>query len=184
MVLHYMLLLRRSTYVLTAVRVLRPAVAPALPCRLAALEACCASTLTGLELEGAVPLSGDVAGAVATRCPHLSDLILDYRKLSRPSDAVPATGAASKYDVGCSQLLTLCGPRLRVLLLLGVHHWKAASYMALRRCTALKGLALDAGVEENTCGCEQYLGGCTGLLSRRLAGHDERQRLHQPVVYT
>ncbi len=156
--------------ILSAVRVLRPAVAPALPCRLAALEACCASTLTRLELEGAVPLSGAVAEAVATRCPHLSKLVLNYRKLSRPTDAVPARGAAAGYNYGSSQLLTLCGPRLRVLQLSGVHHWKAASYTALLRCTALTALVLDAGVEPDTCiRCERYVGGCTWLQSQRQA---------------
>lgn len=145
-------------------RVLRPAHAPVLPCRLAVLEACSGNPLTYLELEGAVPLSWAVAEAVAACCPNLSILTLDYRKLSRPSAVVPAREAASKYHFGCAQLLTLCGPRLRTLNLLGVHHWKALSFMALRRCTALTGLALDAGVEGNTCGCEQYLGGCMHVL--------------------
>ncbi len=124
------------------------------------LEACSRSPLTHLELEGAVPLSRAIAEAVAAFCPRLSLLLLDYRKLSRPSDAVPASGAAAEYDYGCGQLLTLCGPRLQVLQLSGVHHWEAASYMALRSCTALKALALDAGVEANTCcHCQRYLGG-------------------------
>lgn len=131
---------------------------------LAVLEACSGNPLTYLELEGAVPLSWAVAEAVAACCPNLSILTLDYRKLSRPSAVVPAREAASKYHFGCAQLLTLCGPRLRTLNLLGVHHWKALSFMALRRCTALTGLALDAGVEGNTCGCEQYLGGCMHVL--------------------
>ncbi len=165
---------------------LRPAVAPALPCRLAALEACPGHSLSCLELEGAVPLSGAVAGAVATRCPHLSNLALDYRKLSRPSDAVPAREAAAEYDYGCGQLLMLCGPRLRVLQLTGVHHWKALSYMALRRCTALERLELDVGVPPESSCCERYLGGCTTARayseSDRLAEHAGSERLHGPAA--
>ncbi len=107
-----------------------------------------------------------MAEAVATCCPHLSNLVVDHRKLSRPSDAVPRGEAASEYDYGCGQLLTLCGPRLRELQLTGVHHWKALSYMALRRCTALKGLALDAGRIQHEAGpFERYIGGCLGLHS-------------------
>ncbi len=146
--------------------VLTPAVAPALPCRLAALEACSGNPLTRLVLQGAVPLRGAVAEAIAACCPHLTNLVLNYRKLSGPSDAVPAKEAEAEYDHGCVQLLTLCGPRLRGLTLLGVPHWKALSYTALRSCTALKRLALHAGDHPaDTCGCERYLGGDLGLAS-------------------
>ncbi len=129
--------------------------------RLAALEACSRFPLTHLVLEGAVPLSGAVAEAVAACCPNLSSLELNHLKLSRLSDAVPAKEAEAECDHGCSQLLTLCGPRLRELQLWGVPHWKAASYMALLWCTALKGLELDAGDLPGSSRCGRYLGGCT-----------------------
>ncbi len=148
--------------------------------RLAALEACSECPLQLLELQGAVPLSGAVAEAVAACCPHLSNLVLDHQRLSRPSDAVPARGAVAEYDYGCGQLLTLCGPRLRGLTLLGVHHWKALSYMALRRCTALTSLALDAGgIQFETGRCERFLGGCLGLRGKTggVRMHRSRSRL-------
>ncbi len=135
------------------------------------LEGCSRCPLTHLVLEGAVPLSGAVAEAVAAHCPHLSMLQLDHRQLSRPSDAVPTAEAAAEYDHGCSQLLTLCGPRLQVLQLSGVHHWKAASYMALGSCTALTTLVLDAGVPPQAGRSESVglsarnLGGCLALAS-------------------
>ncbi len=113
--------------------------------RLAVLEACSGCPLTRLELQGAVPLSGPVAEAVDTCCPQLSGLCLNHRAFPGPSKAVPGSEAATVYDYGCGQLLTLCGPRLRELQLLGVHCWHALSYMALQRCTALTGLVLEAG---------------------------------------
>ncbi len=145
---------------------------PALRCRLAALEACSGSPLTLLELEGAVPLSGAVAEAVAAHCPRLSSLALDLWQLSRPSDVV------TEYDYGCGQLLTLCGPRLYGLCLVGVNHWNALSYMALRRCTALKELELDVGADPAGGLSERYLGRYHN--AKRLAGHAGSERLHGP----
>ncbi len=86
--------------------------------------------------------------------------MVDYFQLSRPADAVPAREAQTEYDFGCGQLLTLCGPRLRVLHLLGVHHWKALSYLALRSCTALKELELDAGADPEAGLGQRYLSRC------------------------
>ncbi len=116
--------------------------------RLAALEACSGRPLTRLELEGAVPLSGAVAETVATCCPQLEGLRLVHKPTGALADGAPSEEEAFEYDYGCGQLLTLCGPRLRGLQLLGVHHWQALSYMAMRRCTALTSLELEAGLRE------------------------------------
>ncbi len=131
--------------------------------------------MTDLVLEGAVPLSGAVAEAVAACCPNLSYLSLDHWQLSRLSDAVPAREAAAEYDTGCVQLLTLCGPRLHLLLLQNVHHWKAAAYMPILRCTALERLELDVGVPPESSCCERYLGGCT---TARAYGESDRLAEH------
>lgn len=123
------------------------------------LEACSGCPVTKLVLEGAVPVSSVVAEAVQARCPQLSTLHLAHRTLNRRADAPPQGQAATEYEYGCVQLLTLCGPRLAELRLLGVQHWMALPYMALRRCTALTTLAVDAGLYEQFLGnTEPYLG--------------------------
>ncbi len=109
--------------------------------RLAALEACSSCPLSRLELWGAVPLSAAVAEAVEARCPQLSYL---YLNLFNWSSVEPPEEVASEHHHGCVQLLTLCGPRLRELHLLGVSDWQPLSYVALRRCTALVSLQLSA----------------------------------------
>ncbi len=57
---------------------------------------------------------------------------------------VEAREDAAEYHLGCLQLLTLCGPRLRELQLQGVQRWQGMSFRALRRCTALVSLELVA----------------------------------------
>ncbi len=114
-------------------------------CRLAALEECSACPVAALTLEGAVPLSGATATAVDACCPHLSALCIEHDKDRHPSEWEVQLSTNAAYHLGCVQLLTLCGPRLRELRLLGVHRWQALSYMALNRCTALVSLKLQAG---------------------------------------
>ncbi len=127
--------------------------------RLTVLEACSGCPLASLFLEGAVPVSSVVAEAVQACCPQLSTLHLAHRTLNRRADAPPQGQAAADYECGCVQLLTLCGPRLTELRLLGVQHWLALPYRALRRCTALTTLAVDAGLYERFLGkTEPYLG--------------------------
>ncbi len=58
----------------------------------------------------------------------------------------------AEYHLGCVQLLTLCGPRLTELRLLGVQRWQASSYMFLRWCTALTKLELEAEAYNRTPG--------------------------------
>ncbi len=49
------------------------------------------------------------------------------------------------------QLLILCGPRLDSLQLMGgVQHWPSVTFTALRHCTALTALELEAGFKEQT----------------------------------
>lgn len=53
---------------------------------------------------------------------------------------------AAKYYHGAEQLLAMCGPRLHSLQLVsGVHQWPSSAFRALRRCTALVHLELEAG---------------------------------------
>ncbi len=92
-----------------------------------------------------MPLSGAVAEAVEACCPQLACLGLELRRHSRPPVADWSPEEADAYHLGCVQLLTLCGPRLRELHLLGVHRWQPMSYMALRRCTALVRLEMQVG---------------------------------------
>ncbi len=117
-----------------------------LPRRLAALGACSPCPLSRLELRAAVPLSGAVAEAVEACCPQLDCLTLDAKYGRHMQEALRGE-EASEYHLGCVQLLTLCGPRLQrlSLLLQKFHHWQPLSYMALRRCTALVSLELEAG---------------------------------------
>ncbi len=114
--------------------------------RLAAVKACSWHSLHRLELRGAVPLSRAVAEAVARRCPQLADLRLVHRPPGRTADAALSGEAAAEYDYGRSQLLALCGPRLRELQLLSMEteQWWALSYMSLKWCTALTRLELEA----------------------------------------
>ncbi len=126
-----------------------PWCAPRPTYRLAVLEACRACpSLTCLRLEGNVPMSGATALAVEACLPHLDSLCLsntgDYIRASPP--AGQRRFDAAEYDAGCVQLLTLCGPRLRELQLLGgCNRWAAVSWMAVQSCTALTRLELEAG---------------------------------------
>ncbi len=110
------------------------------------MKACSWHSLHRLELRGAVPLSRAVAEAVARRCPQLADLRLVHRPPGRTADAALSGEAAAEYDYGRSQLLALCGPRLRELQLLSMEteQWWALSYMSLKWCTALTRLELEA----------------------------------------
>ncbi len=123
--------------------------------RLAALEACSGCPLSRLELQDDVPLSGATAEAVEACCTQLSGLHLTDVLCRLPPEGPRRGAAAAEYHYGYSQLLTLCGPRLRELCLtgMGTEHWRALSYMALRRCTALTRLELQAP-EWTSCGVE------------------------------
>ncbi len=115
-------------------------------CRLAALEACSGCPLSRLTLTGAVPLSAATAEAVAACCPNLSDLHLTDVLLCLPPEGPRRAEAAAEYHYGYSLLLTLCGSRLRELHLSGMEAepWPALSFMALRQCTALTKLVMEA----------------------------------------
>ncbi len=93
-----------------------------------------------------MPLSGAVAEAVGACCPQLSSLHLTGVRCHLPLEGPHRGEVAAEYHYGYSQLLTLCGPRLQELCLTGTgtEHWRALSYMALRRCTALTRLELQA----------------------------------------
>ncbi len=114
-----------------------------------------------------MPLSGATATAVDACCPHLSALRIEHEKKHPPPEWEVQLTTNIGYQLGCIQLLALCGPRLRELRLLGVHRWQALSYMALNRCTALVSLELEAGwrparylrQDDEDFVPEQYLGG-------------------------
>ncbi len=109
-----------------------------------ALSGCPATTLL---LMGGVPLSGAVASAVAGSLPCLTSLSLNFGWAANDlPQGESDTGAASEYYYGAMQLLALCGPRLRELQLCGgVQHWPALAFQALRHCTALANLRVEAG---------------------------------------
>ncbi len=134
------------------------------PRRLAALAACSGCPLTRLELHGAVPLSEAVAEAVHACCPQLASLCLDHQTLlpAYVFRGAKPDGGPEAYHHGCVRLLELCGPRIRCLQLRGVYGWRTMSYMALRHCTALTQLEMEAGFRScKDLSVERYTGGCS-----------------------
>ncbi len=115
--------------------------------RLAALDALSGSPVTTVAMSGGVPLSRAVATAVASALPSLVGLRFSFEwEENDLPQGHPNGEAASQYYYGAMQLLTLCGPRLRELQLLGgVEHWPAVAFQALRECTALTRLEVEAG---------------------------------------
>ncbi len=93
-----------------------------------------------------MPLGAPMAEAVAAHCPQLSGLHLKGVRCGLPPEGPRRAEAAVEYHYGYSQLLTLCGPRLRELCVTGMgqERWPTLSYMALRRCTALTKLEIEA----------------------------------------
>ncbi len=138
--------------------------------RLAALQALGGSPVTQLVMSGGVPLSRAVASAVANAFPSLVNLFLRF--LCDDNDLPQGDrhgDAAAQYYYGAIQLLALCGPRLRELELLGgVQQWPTVAFQALRECTALTRLEVEAGYgdtdDEDTNG--RYLGRCRTKMQR------------------
>ncbi len=136
------------------------------------LEALPGAPVSTLVLYGGVPLSGAVASAVASSFKCLTDVRFDFRwgENDLPHGAPDGDGA-SEYYYGAMKLLALCGPRLTGLRLNGgVQQWPMLAFQALRECTALTRLELDAGRKE-TDGCHKngpYLG---RRRSRRMVLH-------------
>lgn len=110
----------------------------------------------------------------------MSDLHLNVH-LCLPPEGPRRAKAAAEYHYGYSLLLTLCGPRLRELHMSGLEaeRWPALSYMALRQCTALTKLVMEApnltSSPDDDCECtmlspgqqRQYTLTCSCLSSSR-----------------
>ncbi len=116
--------------------------------RLAVMQALSGSPVPALTLIGGVPLSLAVAEAVHSSLPSLKELVLDFawRENDLPAGRGDEDEDVAQYYYGAMQLLTLCGPRLTDLRLLGgVQDWPALAFQALRQCTALTSLQMEAG---------------------------------------
>ncbi len=150
---------------------------------MAALEACSVRSLPKLTLWGTVPITGATAEAMEACCWDLTHLALDLYQYDWPTEpGSQGSEDAAEYHLGCVQLLTLCGPRLRELRLLGgVHQWQPSAFLALRRCTALTRLELKAGWRdpnrsgELEDGSEEYL----GRSGRRSPWPPQQERCHR-----
>ncbi len=132
-------------------------------CRLAVLDAIRSFPLPHLELIGVVPISVAVADALAACCQHLTMLTVDCDRVDQqlPDDQQEGPGS---YQAGIPLLLSLLGPRLRELAVLGgAQHWPTEAWGALRHCTGLTSLAVEAGVGETEDRDGIYLGGSRGL---------------------
>ncbi len=139
------------------------------------LEALSGSPVTSLTMSGGVPLSGAIASAVASCLPNLKGLALVFRwEENDLPHGDPNAEPASQYFYGAMQLLTLCGPRLRELGLVGgVRHWPGMTFQALRCCTALTLLEVEAGRLDGDGGQQHgpHLGGlaCIQWKAARLS---------------
>ncbi len=135
---------------------------PLLPLhRLAALGAVRSCPLPRLTLFGGIPSSPAIATAVADCCRHLKQLSLVYSPWHDDLAYSDSQKQADQgYSMGVVQLLTGVGPRLRALKVLNsAHHWPAEAWAALRHCTGLTSLALEAGVRDMPpAKSEMYLG--------------------------
>ncbi len=90
-----------------------------------------------------------MAEAVATCCPSLAKLTLDFTAWH--NDLPPKDGgeeAANAYTAGVVQLLSGVGPRLRELDVLRSTHWHAEAWGVLRHCTGLTALTVEAGFRD------------------------------------
>ncbi len=118
----------------------------------------CSCAVSTLTLSGGVPLSDDLAAMIDSTFPSLENLnIYPHWKENDLMDGDPNGGPAAQYCYGILQLLTLCGPRLRRLQLIdGVQQWPAVAFQALRKCTGLTMLALEAGRDQEG----PFVGGC------------------------
>ncbi len=115
-----------------------------------------------LALSGGVPLSERLATVIDSTFPNLTQLsIYSYWEENDLTDGDPNAEAASEYYYGAMQLLTLCGPRLRELLLTHGVQWPTVAFRALRKCTGLTGLTLEAGRNKEG----PFVGGCRLLAS-------------------
>lgn len=88
-----------------------------------------------------------MAEAVATCCPTLTKLTLDFAVWCNdlpPKDS--GEEAANAYTAGVVRLLSGVGPRLRELRVVrSAHHWPVEAWGALRHCTGLTALTVEAG---------------------------------------
>ncbi len=128
---------------------------------MALLRACACHrrvALRSLNLVGDVPLSVKAAEAVAAACPQLTSLSLDCaswhdctagaeeRRQGDEQGQGQQEAARGSCCLGVVQLLSCVGPRLRQLeVLRSAHHWPAEAWGALRHCTGLTSLAVEAG---------------------------------------
>ncbi len=84
---------------------------------------------------------------MADGCRHLQTLALIYSPWY--NDVLQNDGweeAANAYAAGVVQLLSGMGPRLRELRAVrSASHWTVEAYQALRHCTGLTSLTLEAG---------------------------------------
>lgn len=113
--------------------------------------------LRSIKLVGGVPLSVTAAEAVAAACPQLTSLSLDYAPWTDSSAGADAGRQCDEQDqgaqaahssscLGVQKLLVGVGPRLRELhVTCSAHRWPAEAWGALRHCTGLTALTVEAG---------------------------------------
>ncbi len=106
------------------------------------LESCSSCPVASLELAGDVPHTRTVSEAVATCCPHLAKLKLDYVSENNPSPYAPMPKRA--YTSSAVPLIEMVGPQLRELVVIDADHWTPQCIKALSHCTALSSLELFA----------------------------------------
>ncbi len=114
--------------------------------RLAVLDAIRGYPVPAITICGSIPTTAAVAEAMAEACSHLQTLTLVY---SPWYNDLPAKDggeeAANAYAAGVVQLLSGVGPRLRELRVTrSAPHWPTEAYQALRQCTGLTSLTLEA----------------------------------------
>ncbi len=142
---------------------------PRAPRSLAVLDAVHDCPITSLDLVGGVPLSVAVSTAIGAHCQQLKTLIIDHNEwaseLAYGAEEAPHSSCAA----GVVRLLTDVGPRLRELeVLRSAHHWPAEAWGALRHCTGLTSLAVEAGWKDAN---DLDLGFCLGKSSGPLLQH-------------
>lgn len=117
------------------------------PRRLAVLNAIRGHPIPTITISGSIPTTVAVADAMADACSHLQKLTIVYPPWY--NDLPPENGGdvgANAYAAGVVQLLTVVGPRLREMRVTrSAPHWTAEAYEALRHCTGLTSLTLEAG---------------------------------------
>ncbi len=119
------------------------------PPRLVVLDVLSSKTVSSLALHGGVPLSREVAGAIARKLPGLKHLSLsfDWEENDLPHGDPTSRDSIKNYFNGVLALLSLYGSRLESLEVTGggVHEWPLQTLMAVGLCTQLTRLTLEAG---------------------------------------